>query len=94
MTHMLTPCTLALTRVANGSSGGSSSPPLPLLLLSGLGRAQCGEEHYAIADKKYQEGKTKDPKAANLAELAMNDMENVKTLCEKSKACIKAEIGG
>lgn len=54
--------------------------------------AKCGENHYAIADKWYQANKKTD-KAANLAELAINDMANVLKVCEKSKACIKTELG-
>lgn len=42
----------------------------------------------------YQESKSKDKDAPNLAALALNNMANVLETCEKSKACMKGELSG
>lgn len=42
----------------------------------------------------YQESKSKEADAPNLAALALNNMANVLDTCQKSKACMKAELEG
>lgn len=52
---------------------------------------KCGETQLKAADDVYKKSKNKYPDAENLMQLAMNDIENVYKICEKTRVCVDEE---